>query len=312
MGKQLIIGPGQVRRRKPAGFLKGKSGDFLLLCPTSAAALNTCGNRGRDHDTVIHGQTWKVLKLLSYDDNNNLDKASNLYCIIRQDSFIVRQWMDSFATVLYNFRQNLTDTIIYQTSIKKPEAGWTKICLDSLDTIIISSQKRVIFHCGIIYPTNPLNQRPWTIIESIGAMEGFMPIWSGIGATHINNIRCYNDSAISYSVPKPLGWVYKWNCDSAIELTGITPDKPEQGHENWSVAPNPFINTLRLNYKGLENSPDNILVQIYTPTGQIVYTKTLINPSISEELDLASIAQGLYFLKIQSSNSQSVLKILKN
>jgi len=265
-----------------------------------------------DHDTVIHGLPWKVLRLISYTDANQPGKVQRRF-IVRQDSSIVYQWIDTFSTILYNFNQKLTDTFIYtDTSSNKGVQSLSKgkVFLDSIGTISISGQNRKILY-ETYKPLKSIYTNSWIVIEGIGGLYGFT-YDDNTEYPEISTLRCYSDSSISYLAPKPYnGWAFNWNCDSVIITTGIKLYNYPR-NENWVAAPNPFTDVMYLSYKGAENNPGPVLLEVYTPTGQLVFTKKIPDNTTAEELDLATLAQGLYFLKIQNSNSQNVLKILKN
>lgn len=74
------------------------------------------------------------------------------------------------------------------------------------------------------------------------------------------------------------------------------------------VYPNPFQNTLNIQPKNWES--EEIYLQIVTPTGQIVFQKTIAN--INQNIDL-NLSKGIYFMRLWDDNQNAVMqKIIKN
>jgi len=75
------------------------------------------------------------------------------------------------------------------------------------------------------------------------------------------------------------------------------------------IYPNPFENELNLNIGG--NSINKATVRIYTTLGQLLYVKQYLNQSGTITVDLSSLRNGLYILKLSLDNSETTYKIMK-
>lgn len=87
----------------------------------------------------------------------------------------------------------------------------------------------------------------------------------------------------------------------------------ENNTNNTIIYPNPFTDKLNINLKEIE--AQNIKISIYNINGTEIYTKNFSNfenhTTVSiDELNLYST--GIYFLKIQTDNSNKTFKIIKN
>ena len=80
---------------------------------------------------------------------------------------------------------------------------------------------------------------------------------------------------------------------------GVDQDKSMEA----AVYPNPFSDKIYL--KNID--PEDAVIEIYNPKGEIIFRTT----HLSRELDLSGLAQGVYFLKIQSDTHNIVQKLLK-
>ncbi|MFM6976790.1 MAG: S8/S53 family peptidase [Sphingobacteriaceae bacterium] len=91
-------------------------------------------------------------------------------------------------------------------------------------------------------------------------------------------------------------------CQGIIEKTIYVSDKA-------LVFPNPFEDDLNITLGNNESA--NTWVSIVDNTGQVVYNqaKTSINGNI--QLHLASLKSGVYFLKLNTENAETIYKILK-
>jgi hypothetical protein len=251
-----------------------------------------------DHDTLIKGLRWKYLKLISHDDNGKPGKIQKHY-IVKADSNIVRLWMGTYSTVLYNYSagQKIGDTMIYKDTAVP---FTTHLVLKTIDSITISGKRKKRFtYLAVVsgYPS-------WTVIEGIGALERVKPDFTATtgGFPLIRKMRCYHDSSISYRAPGA------HQCDSIVHV-GI------RSGENiidptWNAWPNPCKNNMILSYNGAEMVSGEIFARIYTSTGQYIYEKRISTPSHTE-LDMQHLQPGLYFIVIQALNANTSLKIIK-
>jgi hypothetical protein len=98
----------------------------------------------------------------------------------------------------------------------------------------------------------------------------------------------------------------------------IMTDKLCQGSINKDIVignnrlpyPNPFIDKVYLNL-GNENVPA-ALITVYNANGQVVYSRGYSNVSGAISIDLHNKGKGLYLLKVQTGNTESSFKLMKN
>jgi len=67
-----------------------------------------------------------------------------------------------------------------------------------------------------------------------------------------------------------------------------------------SIYPNPTTDVLNLNWNKKLN--DNAILTIYSLSGQLVYSETLLNGSASKQLDVKNYTDGTYLISIESSS----------
>jgi alpha-amylase len=72
-----------------------------------------------------------------------------------------------------------------------------------------------------------------------------------------------------------------------------------------SVYPNPATDFIIINY----NTKDPVMVNIFTPTGKEVISKEITQSG--NEISIAALQKGIYFIKIFNETVQSVIKIVK-
>jgi len=79
-----------------------------------------------------------------------------------------------------------------------------------------------------------------------------------------------------------------------------------------TVFPNPTSDILNLSFSYPQK--DNIKIEIYNFLGDVIYKENLIDFSgnFKQPINIEMLSQGLYFLKVSSSNGISVKKIIKN
>jgi hypothetical protein len=80
------------------------------------------------------------------------------------------------------------------------------------------------------------------------------------------------------------------------------------------TTPNPATTSTTLTYH-LEQAQKEVTIQLIDVQGKLIKTfaasESRPTGRNQEQLDLSSIANGLYFLKIQTSNAVSQVKVVK-
>ena len=72
-----------------------------------------------------------------------------------------------------------------------------------------------------------------------------------------------------------------------------------------SLYPNPTVDQLNIRSNV---ASEDILVEIFNTNGQLLFNNQLAQPSI----DVSQLSQGTYFAKVATSNTQKVLRFIKN
>lgn len=119
------------------------------------------------------------------------------------------------------------------------------------------------------------------------------------------------DSAIiilSSSGPTPVAnsYLYVDNLAFAGSVAGITENK--NAICQLSIFPNPANNQLNINVTGVKNKAQ---VDVYNVIGSKVKTLTNVDFSSNQTIDISSLADGQYILKITSSNTVLSRKFFK-
>jgi len=76
-----------------------------------------------------------------------------------------------------------------------------------------------------------------------------------------------------------------------------------------TVSPNPTADKVTVSNTG--NSADNLLLEIYNASGQLVAKQTVTNLTGKTTLDLSANPAGTYFLKASSPEGQQIIRLVK-
>jgi hypothetical protein len=78
--------------------------------------------------------------------------------------------------------------------------------------------------------------------------------------------------------------------------------------KSMSISPNPATNDVIIKHPKAYN---NSLVKIISAGGHLMATGTLQKDSTATQLDISSLAQGFYFIIVESGIDQHVFKFFK-
>lgn len=121
--------------------------------------------------------------------------------------------------------------------------------------------------------------------------------------------KCYFDAHYRFHDAAPNYPIYGPNCGAIPDRLANNFNSENIAPLNASVYPIPF--TDELNIAVAENVNINSII-VASVTGQIVKRLNLSNSLSSIRItDLASLSSGIYFLKIETSNNATYLKIVK-
>jgi hypothetical protein len=202
----------------------------------------------------------------------------NFQNYIREDTltkktYIIRSWNGANEELLFDFSLNIGDTLnsLYTT-------GGIPIIVDTITDVTLLNgaiRKKWLFDNGHFY------------IEGIGGDEGFfLPIFTGFGFWYETN--CVNDNGVH---------LFGNQCFTILEIDKI--DRPKSSLE---IYPNPVKNTLVIE-RELSTSVDFKMYDLY---GRLVLMKTL--HSSIEEIDVSTLAKGIYVFDINGKESQRIIK----
>lgn len=77
---------------------------------------------------------------------------------------------------------------------------------------------------------------------------------------------------------------------------------------NWSVYPNPNNGQFEMKTEGTGNAK----IKVYSLIGEIVYETEVTNDNVSKKINLDGVANGVYFIKLNSNNKEFTKKIIVN
>ncbi|MEO1031662.1 MAG: T9SS type A sorting domain-containing protein [Bacteroidota bacterium] len=92
-----------------------------------------------------------------------------------------------------------------------------------------------------------------------------------------------------------------------LECQGIFEKRLFYGN-HFLVYPNPFSNAFYV-YNGIEN--DDVVLELYSPFGQLVSTKKIKNRGLRMPVDTSDLPTGIYLLKVKTKTNASIHKIIK-
>jgi hypothetical protein len=84
---------------------------------------------------------------------------------------------------------------------------------------------------------------------------------------------------------------------------------------NWTVYPNPAHDFVMIKYKGQQDLKSNYVMSLYNLTGQLLAQRQINQKSISGNVlsfSMKQLQSGIYFIRIESSETSQVLKVVKN
>ena len=105
--------------------------------------------------------------------------------------------------------------------------------------------------------------------------------------------KCYEDNDINYKANN------KFNCDGLEGISEI--DKKNE----LQLYPNPTTDKINISI----SIGQNLIMQVYNTVGQCVMQKELNN--FTNSIDISSLINGIYILKITSPNGTIEKKIIK-
>ena len=99
-------------------------------------------------------------------------------------------------------------------------------------------------------------------------------------------------------------------CDSVVTLTLVIPNGINEVENNYSVSlyPNPTSENATLVVKGLNEQATIIVTD---QTGRVISSSTLALEQETMEVETSNLASGVYYIRIQTTNSVRTEKLIK-
>jgi len=100
------------------------------------------------------------------------------------------------------------------------------------------------------------------------------------------------------------GTIDSWS----IEIcTAITLNNQEFSTDSFTLHPNPAHNNVKILFEtpGYEN-----LISLYTVNGRLVNTQNVSNSKSIYNLDISNLSPGIYFVKVNQNNTETVKKLI--
>ncbi|QGY44092.1 T9SS type A sorting domain-containing protein [Maribellus comscasis] len=164
---------------------------------------------------------------------------------------------------------------------------WSSVFFESFvtDSLILNSEIKEM------YRKHKIN-----IIEESAFKEGDIVIF---------RFRLSSDKSVN-------GW--GWAIDNLeIQQTYTGSDKLAE-NKNITIIPNPFVNTINIDFGTGYSAAKNIEIRIIDLTGKVVYNESWKKQSVKgiKEIDLSGLARGIYVVDIDNYNSNRLVqKIVK-
>jgi hypothetical protein len=187
----------------------------------------------------------------------------------------------SVGDTIHSAVTNLTDTNIVQ----------------SIDSIFIGSDYRKIYYYNSIYMPDTCTH---FLIEGIGSGAGLFSELCGSCFEHGYRLECFKQNDITLYYPNNM----ICQVDTGT-VCNFTVSLPEQKSENYfSLIPNPATNEIKI-----ENAKSKIeSVEVFDVMGQL-QTSNFKPQTISVEV--SSLAQGIYFVRVRTEKGSITRKLIK-
>ena len=246
-------------------------------------------------DSVLYGKTYQYVQNINpYCTPPSFSPWSGL---IRQDTvrkLIIQYVSNNNEQILYNFNKNVGDTAMF---------GGTNVgtyTLQTKDSVLLND---TIYYRRYKFQGPPPMTGTVTVIEGIGSTYGLLSPWVGFEAGYTLECfgRTYPNQKSIYGLTG-LGWNFGSSCPL---LTGIPSNQNDK--KSLNIYPNPGSDLIRIN-------AGNVFIEsieIKNTLGQTVSCQSNINRE-SSEVNIADLAQGVYFLKINSGNQNLTGYFIKN
>ena len=248
--------------------------DFGIHYPTTIEVVG---------DSVIGDEIWHILEGVGGCASNFKD-----YLIREEgDQVLMLAPFSNEEALLYDYAKTAGES----WTIPIDEFVDYVIHVDSVGTMIIDGQEyEVQFIDNIEFGS--------VIVKGIGCTKYFFP-QGNICDPHFGELRCFSADDVEVDFDSI------HSCDAIIVPVATEEINP---HSNLNIFPNPSNSLLQIEVGELENVEQ---INVYDASEKLVKKIAIPSGASNYNLDLSHHPSGIYFLKIISSNKETVRKIIK-
>jgi peptidase C10-like protein/Spi protease inhibitor/type IX secretion system substrate protein/CARDB protein len=213
-----------------------------------------------------------------------------------------KEWL---YTPTYDFSSATSATMSFDVGYIPANDG-TKLYTDTLaayySTNCGTTWTRIYYKGGIALSTGPT----FTISTSLNCVSPTSGQWRTENPS-ISGVLGNNNVMFAFENISDWGnWIYVDNINiSSVNTTGITSLTNKTG---TNVYPNPAHSNLFIN-----TTENTTSVSVTDIIGQTVISDIRVTPQQTQSIDISSLADGVYLVKVNSSDSQvKVIRFIKN
>lgn len=241
-------------------------------------------------DTIINGvQCKKIIEVERYLDTTNVSAH-----FMHSENDSVFFYSENDFHLLYDFGANAGDTLILDY-FNTQDGTSLKMIIDSTSTILVNGEERKIQYitCG----DGILIEFGHHVIEGIGNTSYMFPTLDG---SLDGPLRCYQENSSALFL-NPFHPDYGWNHQDCEQI--ITGIEEIEKNEGVSIFPNPTSSSI-----SIKNIDRPTTYKIINTFGKIVAHGVV---SQSNEINIAKLSAGIYFIELESKNTLNSLKLIK-
>ncbi len=249
------------------------------------------------NDTLINGITYKQFIQTSPVNQilgQSIPNSNDLLYLVRSIGNTI-YYYDTYSSeeqLLFQFEGEVGDTLYTHPLIATiNEPTYNGVLILSIDSVQIANEWRTIYEVDDNYFDNNF------IYEGIGCTCGLfarVPDWEGA----IMNCFTYTDQSYTqtfeFNTPNLLNLI-----EAECDFDGVS----ELLDGIFEVFPNPAIDLIQI--KNIGNSSIS-KIKITDTTGRLVMTEYN-----KQQIDVAHLPGGIYFIEVSTDESRSVLKFVK-
>lgn len=256
---------------------------------TGSVIENGTANVFYQKDTFINGINCKKLEVR---EDIFAYRTYNEYTYAQGDTVFFLY--DSIFWPTYFFNAAIGDTIVHRNTYPTADCDtfWNFV-VDSTATVVINGDSLRYYRMNRVDNTLVHPQR-LEVMEKFGVLKGFLKPWTSClfyEEVTIYGVNCYQDDSFgSYDRIPHIP------CKIITGIDGI------EDKLNFLVYPNPATNQLNISIDGHTITK----YQVMDYPGKVVIDNQLNSSDLS--IDVSSLAQGVYLIKLELNNGQFVMR----